>query len=148
MKKPTTYKPKKIGQTLFKDVANLIDEARKTVAYTVNAALTYMYWKIGIRINEEILQHERAEYGSQIVAVLGQQLQNAYGRGFEEKNLRRMMRFATVFQDEAIVASLMRQLSWTHLIILLPLKDNLQRDFYVEMCKMERWSVRTLRKKN
>ena len=147
MKKINTYKPKKTGQKLFKDVANLIDEARKTVAYTVNAALTYMYWKIGKRINEEILQHERAEYGSQIVAALGQQLQNYYGKGFDKSSLTRMMNFAVIFPDEEIVVSLIQQLSWTHLIALLPLKDNLQRDFYVEMCKMERWSVRTLRKK-
>jgi predicted nuclease of restriction endonuclease-like (RecB) superfamily len=140
-------KKSQIGQELFKDVANLIDETRKMVAYTVNSALTYMYWKIGKRINEEVLQYERAEYGSQIVATLSRQLQDTYGKGFEEKNLRRMMKFSSVFQDEAIVASVMRQLSWTHIIMLLPLKDPLQREFYTEICKLERWSVRTLRKK-
>ena len=144
MNKVNTYQ---VGQELFRDVAKLIDETRKTVAYTVNSALTYMYWKIGKRINDEILQHERAEYGAQIVVSLAQQLYQMYGRGFEEKNLRRMMRFSSVFQDETIVASLMRQLSWTHILLLLPLKDTLQRDFYAEMCKMERWSVRTLRQK-
>ena len=136
-----------VGQDLFKDVAKLIDETRKSVAYTVNSALTYMYWKIGKRVNDEILQHERAEYGSQIVATLSQQLQSAYGKGFEEKSLRRMMQFSSVFQDETIVVSVIRQLSWTHIIALLPLKDPLQREFYIEMCRLERWSVRTLRQK-
>jgi hypothetical protein len=110
-----------VGQELFRDVANLIDETRKMVAYTVNSALTYMYWKIGKRINEEVLQYERAEYGSQVVVTLSRQLQNAYGKGFEEKSLRRMMQFSSEFQDEAIVVSLIRQLSWTHIIMLLPL---------------------------
>ena len=64
-----------IEQNLFSDVAKLIDETRKTVAYAVNSALTYMYWQIGRRINDEILQHERAEYGSQIVVTLSQQFE-------------------------------------------------------------------------
>jgi len=50
-------------------------------------------------------------------------------------------------RDKEIVVSLIRQLSWTHFIALIPLKDDLQRDFYAEMCRIERWSVRTLRKK-
>ena len=105
MKEVTTYQ---VGQELFWDVAKLIDETRKSVAYTVNSALTYMYWKIGKRINDEILQHERAEYGSQIVVSLSQQLYHVYGRGFEEKYLRRMMQFSSVFQDETIIV-LIRQ---------------------------------------
>jgi len=58
-----------------------------------------------------------------------------------------MIQFAEVFPEKEIVVSLTRQLSWTHFIALLPLKDDLQRDFYAEMCRVERWSVRTLRKK-
>ena len=83
MKEINTYQ---VGHELFQDVAKLIDETRKSVAYTVNYALTYMYWKIGKRINEEILQHERAEYGAQIVVSLTQQFLfnqniNTYGFG-------------------------------------------------------------------
>ena len=70
-----------------------------------------------------------------------------YGTGFGVKNLRRMIQFAEVFPDEQIVVSLIRQLSWTHFIALIPLEKPLQRDFYAEMCRIERWSVRTLRKK-
>jgi len=73
-------------------------------------------------------------------------LTRAYGGGFAEKNLRRMMQFAEVFPDEPIVVSLIRQLSWTHIIALLPLKQPLQREFYAEMCRIERWGVRTLRR--
>jgi hypothetical protein len=63
------------------------------------------------------------------------------GRGF----LRRMVQFAEIFPEREIVVSLMRQLTWTHFIALIPLKDPLQRGFYAEMCRVERWSVRELR---
>ena len=58
-----------------------------------------------------------------------------------------MIQFAGVFPDEKIVVSLIRQLSWSHIIALIPLERPLQRDFYAEMCRIERWSVRTLRHK-
>ncbi|GAG99096.1 unnamed protein product, partial [marine sediment metagenome] len=57
------------------------------------------------------------------------------------------VQFAEVFSDMEIVVTLSRQLSWSHFVAILPLKDDLQRDFYAEMCRVERWSVRTLRKK-
>ena len=107
MKEVKTYQ---VGQELFRDVAKLIDDTRKSVSYTINYALTYLYWMIGKRINEEILQYERAEYGAQIVASLTQQLQNTYGKGFDKSNLTRMMSFALIFPDEAIVVSLIQQL--------------------------------------
>jgi predicted nuclease of restriction endonuclease-like (RecB) superfamily len=56
-----------------------------------------------------------------------------------------MVQFAQVFPEEAIVATLSRQLSWSHFRELLPLKQPLQREYYAEMCRIERWSVRTLR---
>ncbi|MCG3165046.1 MAG: putative nuclease YhcG [Bacteroidia bacterium] len=142
-------KLKKINseEQLLKDVAGLIEESKQYVAQAVNATLSLMYWKIGKRINDEILQNKRAEYGKQIVVSVIRQLENRYGKGFEEKNIRRMMQFAEVFSDEQIVVSLMRQLSWTHFIALIPLKQPLQREFYGEMCRIEKWSVRTLREK-
>ena len=75
------------------------------------------------------------------------QLEREFGRGFGDKNLRRMIQFAEVFPDRSIVVSLIRQLSCTHFIALIPLEKPLQRDFYAEMCRLERWSVSTLRKK-
>lgn len=103
-----------------------------------------LYWRVGKRIRDEVLREQRADYGTQIVATLSRQLSAEYGRGFEEKNLRRMVQFAEVFPDEAIVATLWRQLSWSHFRELLPLKAPLQREFYAEMCRIEGWSVRTL----
>jgi predicted nuclease of restriction endonuclease-like (RecB) superfamily len=70
-----------------------------------------------------------------------------YGQGFSHDNLWRMMQFVEVFQDERIVVSLTRQLTWTHFLRLIPIQDPLKRDFYAEMCRIEHWNVRTLRKK-
>lgn len=132
---------------LMKDLRKMIDHTREVVASTVNSSLTLLYWQIGSRIRNEILENERAEYGQRIVATVSRQLTQNYGKGFSEKSLRRMVQFGEVFPDEQIVASLLRQLSWTHFTILIPLKDALKRDFYTEMCRIERWNVRTLQNK-
>lgn len=132
---------------LIHDLRELIDTTRSAVAATVNAGLTMLYWRVGERIQQEILKGKRAEYGTEIISTVSRQLEAEYGIGFADKNLRRMMQFAEVFPDEKIVVSLIRQLSWTHFIALIPLKEPLRRDFYAEMCRMEQWSVRTLRRK-
>ena len=132
---------------LLADVRELIVQAREGVARAVNSGLTLLYWQIGDRIRHEVLREKRAEYGKEIVAALGRQLEQEFGRGFGDKNLRRMIQFAEVFPDREIVVSLIRQLTWTHFIALIPLNKPLQRDFYAEMCRVERWSVSTLRKK-
>ena len=125
----------------------MIDEARAMTASAVNAALTMLYWRIGQRIISEVLAGKRAEYGKEIVVSLSRQLEQEYGKNFSEKNLRRMLQFAQEFPDEQVMSALMRSLSWSHFIALIPLKDPLQRDFYAEMCRVERWSVRALRHK-
>jgi len=102
---------------------------------------------VGKRINTDILANKRADYGKHIVVSVARQLMDRYGKSYEEKNLRRMMQFAQIFSDEKIVVSLIRQLSWTHFIALIPLKDPLQRDFYAQMCRVEGWNVQTLRQK-
>jgi predicted nuclease of restriction endonuclease-like (RecB) superfamily len=128
-------------------VGKMIDEARSTVATTVNASLTLLFWRIGQRVRNDVLQGARAEYGMQVVKTLSNQLVASYGQSFTAKNLQRMIQFAEIFSDEKIVVSLIRQLSWTHFIAIIPIKDPLKRDFYAEMCRLERWSVRTLRNK-
>ena len=132
---------------LLTDLRQLIEQARQTAAAAVNAGLTLMYWRIGQRIRTEVLGGQRAGYGEEIVVSLSRQLASDYGRGFEEKNLRRMVQFAEVFPSEEIVVPLMRHLSWTHFLTLLPVKDPLARDFYAQMCQLEGWSVRTLRER-
>ena len=129
---------------LLRELRELIHSTRAQVAQAVNAGLTALYWQIGSRIRREVLKEQRAEYGAGIVSALGRQLEAEFGRGFSEKSLRHMLRFVEAFPDFEIVSALMRQLSWTHFLSLIYLKDPLQRDFYAELCRLERWSTRTL----
>lgn len=133
---------------LINDLRQIIDSARSRVAATANYELTAMYWHIGNRINSEVLGNERAEYGKQIVSQVVTQLQEEYGtKGFEERTVRRMMKFAQLFPDFQIVSPLVSKLSWSHFLIVMPIKDELQREFYLTMAANERWSKRTLQAK-
>ena len=129
---------------LLAELRQLIDATRQQTIAAVNMGLTLLYWRVGQRINAEVLQGERAAYGEQIVATLAEQLTTDYGRSFGPKNLRHMMRFAEVFPEENIVYALGRHLSWTHFRALLYLDQPFQRDFYAEMCRVEGWSTRVL----
>jgi hypothetical protein len=84
---------------LFEDIRQIIGEARRSVATTINAGLTLLYWRIGKRIIHEVLGKERAVYGQQIVVLLARQLAQEFGPSFGEKNLRQMMQFAEVFPE-------------------------------------------------
>ncbi|ERJ60446.1 PDDEXK nuclease domain-containing protein [Sphingobacterium paucimobilis] len=133
---------------LFATIKQLIEDSKQQVAVAVNATMSMLYWSIGSAINKELKQYDKQQsYGKQIVATLWRQLQSEYGTSFSEKNLRRMMQFAEIFPDEKIVVSLIRQLSWTHILAIIPIEDPLKREFYIEMCKHEKWSVRTFRER-
>jgi predicted nuclease of restriction endonuclease-like (RecB) superfamily len=132
---------------LIGDIRGLIETSRQGVVLAVNAELTLLFWRIGQRIHTEVLAGQRAGYGEEILPTLAAQLVRDYGRSFADKNLRRMVQFATTFPDEPIVVSLSRQLSWSHFVALIPLKDPLQRDYYAQIASAERWSVRTLRER-
>lgn len=133
--------------TLLTELRSLIDQARERVAQAIDSGLVLLYWHLGDRVRREILNEKRAQYGEQIVATLSRQLVRDYGSGFDEKNLHRMMQFAERFPVEEIVVTLSRQLTWSHFVVLLPMKEELRRQFYAELCRLERWSVRTLRSK-
>lgn len=139
---------KNIANNLLADIRQMIETTKSQVAVTVNSAMTLMYWHIGDHINREILGGERAAYGKQIVVQLAQTLQSEYGKGsFSEKHLRQMMRFAEVFPDEKIVYTVCRQLTWSHIRLLVSMEEKLQREFYASMAADQRWSVRTLKAK-
>ena len=131
---------------LISDLRQIIDEARSHVAATVNYELTMMYWHIGERINRDILGNERAEYGKQIVTQVATQLQTIYGaKGFEARNIRRMIQFASMFPNEKIVSQIATKLSWSHFIEVLPLKDALKQEFYLTLSAANRWGRDRLR---
>lgn len=137
----------KTDLVLLSELRSLIEQARQHVAQTANSTLTMLYWQIGRRIGVELLKEERASYGQEIVSAVSRELTLAYGKGFTDRNLWHMKRFAEAFPDEQIVYALSAILSWTHFRQLIYLDHPLQRDFYAEMCRIERWSTRTLEKK-
>lgn len=134
-------------EPLFFEIKNLIETSKNNVAVTVNAAITMLYWQIGKKINNEVLQNNRAEYGKQIVVSMARQLETEYGKGWSSKQLRHCMQFAQVFPEMEIVSTLWRQFSWSHLKEVIYFEDELKREFYIEMCKLEKWSVRTFRER-
>jgi hypothetical protein len=84
-----------------------------------------------------VLGSERAAYGERIVVTVSRQLVVDYGRGYSEKNLCLMVQLAELFPEQEIVATLSRQLSWSHFSALLPLSQPFQREFYAEMARIE-----------
>jgi hypothetical protein len=111
---------RKGSQVLLTELRELISKTREQTAQAVNAGLTLLYWQVGDRIRREILKEKRAEYGAEILQALSAKLTMEFGRGFSQRNLASMVRFAEVFPDQRIVLSLIRQLIWTHIIALLP----------------------------
>ncbi len=129
---------------LLVDVRKLIEESRSRIAVAVNAELSALYWRVGQRINQDILRKKRAEYGKQVLRRLSGELTHDYGRGWSEQQLKQCVWFARAIPDEGKSYTLCNQLSWSHIRLLLHFDDTLKRDFYIEMCRIERWSVRTL----
>lgn len=142
--KPIT---KKIGGNLFSDIRHLVSETKQCVAIGVNEELTSLYWQVGNRIRIDLLKEKRAVYGQKIVATLSQQLTETFGKGWSTKHLQHCLRFAETFQKAQIVSALRRQLTWTHLKTIMYMEDELKREFYIEMVKMEKWNSRLLQER-
>jgi hypothetical protein len=127
-----------IDNNLLNDIRLIINDGKTRLISVVNSALTFTYWNIGKRINQDILKNERAEYGKQIVTTLSSKLVSEYGKSFEARNLRRMMQFAEIFPDVEIVVPLARHLSWSHFLILIPIKNKDVRTFYAQKAADEK----------
>lgn len=145
MKSSEKIPPPSPEEPLFQDLSTLIERSRRQVAIVTNSAVVMLYWQIGRRINTEILQNKRAVYGQQIVPAVAARLERHYGRSFQEKNLRRMMQFAEQFEDEEIVVTVSRQLTWSHILDILPLKKQEAKGYYARLVAEQGLSVRGLR---
>jgi predicted nuclease of restriction endonuclease-like (RecB) superfamily len=132
---------------LLGQIKLMIEESRQHAVVAVNSTITALYWHVGNTINRDIMQNSRADYGKQIVATLSRQLILEYGKGWGEKQLRQCMQFAESFPDEQIVYALRIQLSWTQIRMIMFINDPLKREFYIEMCKLEKWSSRQLQER-
>lgn len=133
-------------QTLLTELSQLIEQSQQQVVSQANSTLTMLFWHIGNRINKEILQNKRADYGKRIVPTVSAQLEERFGRNFTEKNVRRMLQFAEQFPDNSIVVTLSRQLSWSHFLVLIPLKSQEAKLYYAQASATQTLGVRDLRK--
>ncbi len=138
--KQTTY------NVLFNELSSLIEQSKQKIAVTANSTLTLLFWHVGKRINEEVLHNERAEYGKRIIETVSVELENKYGKNFNEKNIRRMMKFSQDFADYNILPALSAKLSWSHFLELLPLKSVEAKLYYSQKAIEETWGIRELRK--
>ena len=132
-------------QALLADLSQLIEQSKQFVVVQANSVMTMLFWNVGKRINENILQNKRADYGKRIVPTVATQLENAYGRSFTLKNIRRMMKFAEQFPNLEIVPPLAAHLSWSHFVELMPVKDEKARLFYAKEAAERHWGKRELR---
>ncbi len=139
--------PQGNSDLLFGEIKLLIDQSRRQVAQTVNSAISVLYWQVGKRLQKEVLQHQRAEYGKEIITSLSKQLEQEYGKGWSKRQIHYCLRFAEVFPEEEIVHTVCAQLSWSHIRQIIPMDTEVKRMFYIEICKLERWSVRDLQEK-
>ncbi len=132
---------------LFEKISELIEQARRKVATTINQEMVLLYWSIGKTVKKEIIKSDRAEYGKQIVQSLTAQLTQKYGKGFSSQNLWYMVQLYEIHPILHALRGELEGLSWTHIRTLLPIKDELKREFYATLCLKEHWSTRTLQER-
>ena len=131
---------------LLNELTLLIQSTKVKIAAQINSSLSLLFWHVGKRVSEFILHNKRAEYGKQIISGLSYELTSIFGRNYEEKNLRRMIQFVELFPNYENVVTLSRHLSWSHFLVLFPIKEQNARDFYSKLAMKNMQSVRELQK--
>lgn len=129
---------------LYKEIVKAIDNSKRNVVKAINSEMVVLYWNIGRIIKTEILQSEKAEYGKSVINSLSNELTNEYGKGYSQANLFNMVRLYDTIQDFNILQTLSVKLTWSHLLKVITIEDDLKREFYTTMCINEHWSVRAL----
>lgn len=131
---------------LLSEIRSIIEDTKRKVATHINATITLLYWQIGDHINKQLKQDRKTAYGKEILLSLSKELTSIYGKGYAYSALTRMSKVADIF-DKKIIATLSQQLSWSHFIELAMIDDAVKRKFYLELCNLDKWSVRQLREK-
>jgi predicted nuclease of restriction endonuclease-like (RecB) superfamily len=131
---------------LFERVSEIIETRKSLAGAYANREVTMMYWEVGHYINSVVLDGGRAAYGKKILTTLSAKLVAKYGKSFSERNLYRMMLFASRFVDSEILPTLSAKLSWSHFLELLPLKSAEAQMYYAAECCSKSISVQDLRR--
>ncbi len=145
---------KSLGQgTIFTEMSDIIEQARKAAYQSVNTVLVHRNWLLGKCINEEILNGNKAEYGKSVIQELSQKLTEMYGSGFTKSNLYDYAKFYSYFPEledntifHAVSGKFNIRLSWTHYRTLLQEENSEARKWYENEAAEQMWSVRTLQR--
>lgn len=128
---------------LYESIKELVEQSRNRVYQTVNTEMINLYWNIGKMIVEKQKGEKRAKYGDLLIIAISRKLTEYFDKGFSIQNLRRMRQF---YQCFPIRSSLMSELSWTHYLELIKIKEEDKRNFYMHECINSNWSVRELQR--
>lgn len=131
-----------MNNTLYQNIAEILQTARKKSYRAINYAMIEAYWSIGQQIVEEEQQGKhRAEYGTKLLTYLSKKLQADFGKGFDQSNLRNMRMFYKAFP---IRDALRNELTWTHYRLLLKVSTEKARTFYINESIDNQWNTRAL----
>lgn len=138
---------------LAERIEKLIHEARKRTIAVVNTTMVYTYYEVGRMIVEDEQQGEqRAEYGTELLKHLSEQLSNKFGKGFSAQNLANMRQFYLTYSKDNIFQTVSREsengftLSWSHYLKLMRISNPEERRFYEIEAKDNNWSLRELQR--
>jgi predicted nuclease of restriction endonuclease-like (RecB) superfamily len=124
------------------DIKKILVEARQKAYASINFAMVEANWQIGKRIVEQEQEGKtRAEYGKEILKTLSKELLNEFGKGYDERELRRIRQFYLSF---LIRDTLRPELSWSHYRLLIRVTNTKAREYYLNEAANHHWSYRTL----
>ena len=132
-----------VEKEIYLEIKQIFENARNKAYRAVNFVMVEAYWEIGKVIVEKQEGNEISKYGSNLLKILSEKLTKDYGKGFDESNLRRMRQFYLVFKNRG---TLSHELSWSHYCLLVKVKNDKARQFYIDECIKENWSFRQLRR--
>ena len=126
---------------IYGQIKEILTSARAKAYSAINFAMVEAYWLIGKQIVEAQAGNERAEYGTQLLKYLSQQLTRDFGKGFDESNLRLIRQFYLAFPIRDAVR---HELAWTHYRLIMKVQNERTRNFYIDECIKSNWSTRQL----
>ena len=130
-------------EKIFVSIKELVVNSRSRVYKTVNVEMLSLHWNIGKIIVIKQGGEIRAKYGNLLIDGLSKKLTEHFGKGFSIQNLRRMRQFYITYP---IRSSIMSELTWTHYLELIKIKDENKRNFYQKECINSKWDVRELQR--
>lgn len=136
-----------ISTSIYNGISSIINDARQKIVVYVNSQANMMFWQIGKYIVDELKYETYSAYGDKILATVSQRLTEQYGKGYSYSALTRMMKVATIYNNEEMFATVSQTLSWGHFLELITIKNSTERLFYQQLSIAEHWSIRDLREK-